>query len=127
MKGPSGVATEHLILWKNNLYGIQKDLEKTQKEIDKFYEKNPIICVSPLLIVRNKLKAKFYNNEWFNLTSFIQNIFISGIVPKEMTNITMIMIPKAQSEKLRGIGIIDIIWKLVEYMIKARLEKNNNE
>ena len=45
------------------------------------------------------------------------------MVPKELANITMIMIPKANSEKLRGIGIIDIVWKLIAYMIKSRLEK----
>ena len=41
---------------------------------------------------------------------------------QDLANTYMILIPKPESNKMRGIGIVDTLWKVIAYIIKRRLE-----
>ncbi len=63
------------------------------------------------------------DNLWFKLKKIINSIALEKKVPEEMSNMFMVLIPKQDSKKLRGIGIVEILWKIIAYLLKYHLKK----
>lgn len=67
------------------------------------------------------LEQQIEKSEWNQLIILVQTVFRDKKVPQEMENSYLLMIPKQDTNKLRGIGIIDITWKIIAYIIKNRI------
>ena len=67
------------------------------------------------------IEKKILASAWNKFIILIQMVFRDMEVPREMTNTFLLMIPKQDSKKIRGIGIIDISWKVISYIIKRRI------
>ena len=51
----------------------------------------------------------------------VQNIFETGDVPQQLADTLFVLIPKSDISQFRGIGLIDILWKLASSIINRRL------
>ena len=56
---------------------------------------------------------------WRMLVQLVQNIWETGEIPRQMLWTIMVLIPKGNSGDFRGIGLLEVIWKVLEKMIDA--------
>jgi Reverse transcriptase (RNA-dependent DNA polymerase) len=59
-------------------------------------------------------------NEWKELAELVRGCFRTGQVPKHLQISTLVLIPK-YGGSLRGIGLLEVVWKLISTIIKERL------
>jgi hypothetical protein len=59
---------------------------------------------------------------WLALIHLTQRIFATGQLPTEVNWLYLTLIPKPQGG-LRGIGLLETLWKLVEAIIDTRIKK----
>jgi Reverse transcriptase (RNA-dependent DNA polymerase) len=57
---------------------------------------------------------------WDALVELVQHCYSSGILPQEATWMTIVLLPKADGG-VRGIGLVEALWKLLATLINARL------
>jgi Reverse transcriptase (RNA-dependent DNA polymerase)/Endonuclease/Exonuclease/phosphatase family len=57
------------------------------------------------------------------LVTLVQQAFISGTLPKYAYVSILVLIPKANSYEYRGIGLLEVVWKLISAIIDTRLKK----
>jgi hypothetical protein len=55
------------------------------------------------------------------LVQMVQHVFSTGEFPTELTWTTLVLLPKEDGSS-RGIGLMDVIWKLITSIIDARLK-----
>ena len=60
---------------------------------------------------------------WQLLVSPIQRMFEYGVVPEEVTWVTMILIPKWRGDH-RGIGLVELVWKVCRAVVTFRLKRS---
>ena len=122
MRGPSGIEVEIIRIWQHHEFTLDRIMDNNEKEITKFHERVNYVSVGECHMKRMEFFKEKENSTWRHFIELIQETFRTGEVPKEWDNVFMILIPKPKSEKLRGIGIIDVMWKIMAYIIKRRLE-----
>jgi hypothetical protein len=62
-------------------------------------------------------------NGWEQLCHTIQEIFATGIIPREMTWSILVLIPKP-SGGTQGIGLLEVMWKVCSSIINSRLRQS---
>ena len=62
-------------------------------------------------------------DRWRLLLRLVENIWESGEIPRQMLRMIVVLIPKGTSGDFRGIGLLEVIWKLIERVIDERLSK----
>jgi hypothetical protein len=60
---------------------------------------------------------------WEQLCNTIRHIFETGTIPQEITWSTLVLIPKT-SGGYRGIGLLEVIWKICSSIITQRLQES---
>ena len=58
---------------------------------------------------------------WEALCEFVRHIYATGEMPVELSWATMILLPKGDGQ-YRGIGLLEIIWKLISKIIDRRIK-----
>ena len=61
---------------------------------------------------------------WRILVTLVRNIWETGEIPRQMLRTIMVLIPKGNSGDFQGIGLLEVIWKVVEKVIDARLSSS---
>ena len=61
---------------------------------------------------------------WRMLVKLVQNIWETGEIPRQMLWTIMVLIPKGNSGDFRGIGLLEVLWKVLEKVINARLSSS---
>ena len=59
---------------------------------------------------------------WRMLVRLIQHIWNTGEIPQRMLLTIVVLIPKGNSGDFRGIGLLEVIWKVIEQVVDARLK-----
>ena len=54
---------------------------------------------------------------WRLLLKLIRLIWDTGEIPRQMLLTIIVLIPKATSGNCRGIGLLEVIWKLIERVL----------
>ena len=52
----------------------------------------------------------------------MQHIWDTGEIPAQMLLTIIVLIPKGNSGDFRGIGLLEVIWKVIEKVIDTRLK-----
>ena len=60
---------------------------------------------------------------WNLLVKLVQEVFRTGVLPTELPRSILVLLPK-DSGGFRGIGLLEIIWKLISSIIDARLKSS---
>lgn len=60
---------------------------------------------------------------WRLLVTLVRHIWETSELPTEMTWATMVLLPKPDGG-VRGIGLLDVVWKLVMKILDIRIQKN---
>ena len=53
----------------------------------------------------------------------IQHMWETGEIPYQMLRVAVVLIPKGSSGDYRGIGLLEVVWKLIERVVDERLSK----
>ena len=61
---------------------------------------------------------------WNNLVEIVQEAFRTGKIPEALTNAVLVLIPKNEVNQFRGIGLLEVVWKLIASIINKRLMRN---
>jgi len=61
---------------------------------------------------------------WLLTIQLVQHAFQTGVVPTRARANTLVLIPKPEPGQVRGIGLLEPIWKLVSAIINRRLMQN---
>jgi hypothetical protein len=61
---------------------------------------------------------------WDKLVSIIQTTFSTGEIPFVLPNCILALIPKSNSSQVRGIGLMEIIWKTITKIMNDRINEN---
>ena len=62
-------------------------------------------------------------DRWRLLVKLCEHIWRTGEIPQRMLLAIVVLIPKGSSGDFRGIGLLEVIWKLLERMLNARFAK----
>ena len=60
---------------------------------------------------------------WRLLVRLVQHIWDTGEIPHQLLKIIIVLIPKGNSGDYRGIGLLEVVWKVIERIIDGRLSK----
>ena len=60
--------------------------------------------------------------EWMTLSRAVTHIWETGAIPQEMAWGILILLPKAVEGQFRGIGLLEIVWKLVSRVLDTRIK-----
>ena len=52
----------------------------------------------------------------------VTHIWETGTIPQEMAWGTLILLPKALEGQFRGIGLLEIVWKLISRVLDTRIK-----
>ncbi len=63
-------------------------------------------------------------NPWLLTIQLVQHAFQTGVVPTQARANTLVLIPKPEPGQVRGIGLLEPIWKLVSTIINQQLMQN---
>jgi len=58
---------------------------------------------------------------WDIIVKIVQHAFQTGVVPTRARSNTLVMIPKPEAGQVRGIGLLEPIWKLISAIINQRM------
>ena len=59
---------------------------------------------------------------WRLLVRLIRHIWNTGEIPQRMLLTIVVLIPKGNSGDFRGIGLLEVVWKVIERVIDARIK-----
>ena len=79
--------------------------------------------------VENKEKAQEKGEEsfkgagdtWRMLVKLIQNTWDTGEIPRQMLLIIVVLVPKGNTGEYRGIGLLEVLWKVIELVLDERV------
>ena len=60
---------------------------------------------------------------WQLLVKLVQHIWETGDIPYQMLRVVVVLIPKGSSGDYHGIGLLEVVWKLIERVVNERLSK----
>ena len=58
---------------------------------------------------------------WRLVVKLIHHIWETGEIPRQMLWIIVVLIPKGNSGDFRGIGLLEVLWKVLEKVLDALL------
>ena len=58
---------------------------------------------------------------WQLTLQLVQHAFATGIVPTRARSNTLVLIPKPEPGQMRGIGLLEPVWKLISAVVNRRL------
>ena len=58
---------------------------------------------------------------WRLVVRLIRHIWETGEIPRQMLWTIVVLIPKGNSGEFRGIGLLEVLWKIIEKVLDARL------
>merc|ERR1712127_458508 len=58
---------------------------------------------------------------WRLLLKLIRHIWDTGEIPRQMLLTIVVLIPKGNSGNYRGIGLLEVIWKVIERVLDERI------
>ena len=58
---------------------------------------------------------------WYLIIQLVQHAFTTGIVPTCARSNTLVLIPKPEPGQVRGIGLLEPIWKLISAIVNMHL------
>jgi len=61
---------------------------------------------------------------WLLVVQLVQHAFQTGVVPTRARSNTLVLIPKPEAGQVRGIGLLEPIWKLTSAIVNQRLMSN---
>jgi len=61
------------------------------------------------------------STKWDHLVTLIQHVYETGVLPATLPWAIMVLLPKASSG-YQGIGLLEIIWKVIAAIIDARIK-----
>jgi len=61
---------------------------------------------------------------WLLVIEMVQHAFLTGVVPTRARSNTLVLIPKPEPGQVRGIGLLEPIWKLISAIVHLRLMKH---
>jgi hypothetical protein len=59
---------------------------------------------------------------WRLFVRLVQHIWDTGEIPQKMLLTIIVLIPKGNSGDFRGIGLLEVVWKVIERVIDARMK-----
>ena len=62
-------------------------------------------------------------DHWRLLLKLCQHVWETGEIPQQMLLTIAVFIPKGNSGKFQGIGLLEVIWKLLERVLDLRLSE----
>ena len=62
-------------------------------------------------------------DRWKMVLRLCQHIWETGEIPRQMLLTVMVLNPKGTAGNSRGIGLLEVIWKLLEKVLDARLSE----
>ena len=62
-------------------------------------------------------------DRWKMVVRLCQHIWETGEIPRQMLLTVVVCIPKGTSGNFRGIGLLEVIWNLLEKVLDARLSE----
>ena len=60
---------------------------------------------------------------WRLLVKLVQHIWETGEIPYQMLQVVVVLIPKGSLGDYRGIGLLEVVWKLIERAVDEQLSK----
>ena len=60
---------------------------------------------------------------WEALVELVQHCYATGDLPQEVTWMTIVLLPKTDCG-VRGIGLVEALWKLLAAIINARMQSS---
>ena len=57
------------------------------------------------------------------LVKLVQHIWETGEIPYQMLRVVVVLIPKGLSGDYHGIGLLEVVWKLIKRVVEKRLSK----
>ena len=60
-------------------------------------------------------------DNWRLLVRLITTIWETGEIPRQVLWMIVVLIPKGNSRDFRGIGLLEVLWKVIEKVLDARL------
>ena len=74
--------------------------------------------------LREATREKYMDiNAWHNVVIVTQVAFREGYIPEALMWTTMVLIPKGGGD-YRGIGLVEIIWKVCTLIVNSRLQSS---
>ena len=61
------------------------------------------------------------NDNWRLLMKLITTIWETEEIPRQMLWMVVVLIPKGNSGDFRGIGLLEVLWKVIEKVLDGRL------
>ncbi len=58
---------------------------------------------------------------WYLILQMVQHAFSTGVVPTCARSNTLVLIPKPEPGQVRGIGLLEPLWKLISAIVNIRL------
>ena len=62
-------------------------------------------------------------DRWRLLVKLCEQVWETGSIPRQMLLTIVVLIPKGNSGEFRGIGLLEVIWKLLERVLDERLSE----
>ncbi len=100
--GPSGIRVDHLKDWAAS-FEKGTSLENEGMEIPEDVQEGAL--------------------HWFLVVGLVQDIFRLGRVPTAFRHSTLVLVPKQERTKYRGIALLEVVYKLCSSVINRRLNK----
>jgi len=60
---------------------------------------------------------------WNLVVGLVQHAFRTGVVPTRARSNTLVLIPKPEPGQMRGIGLLEPVWKLISAVVNRRLSQ----
>lgn len=106
--GPSGLRTDTIASWRADYHGrFIAPFERTRR--------------TPSREAQAALEIAKSQHPWTTTLDMLNTILRQGELPSTMLWSTIVQIPKAGSTELRGIGLVDALWKLLGSIIAQRI------
>ena len=73
--------------------------------------------------LRPGAEYKGAGDRWRLLVKLCQHVWRTGEIPQRMLLAIVVLIPKGSSGDYRGIGLLEVVWKLLERVMDARFSE----
>ena len=113
-KGIDLVQAENIKIWLWKMECKEEYEEETQKE-----EEETGIPRDPT----KPLKGAGWGDQWHKFVAIIQSVWRTGVIPWHLLRGIIVLIPKGNSGDFRGIGLMQLMWEIIEGISERRLQK----
>lgn len=123
-KGPSQWKAKDIKEWKSQFLIWDKKRDKWHEKLNAMQEMESEEQYCHIMTSLHQITKQMNSSLLMELYHHLDEIFSEGVIPRPMTRSIVVEIPKHNNRNsVRGIGIIDITWKIMAYIIKSRLQQ----